>query len=300
MTTINLPTDLLRTFVTVSDLGGYTRAAAMLNRTQPAISLQMRRLEDLIGAKLVQLDGRVLTLTEAGHALSAYARQILHMNDEAVAYFRRSESVGTLKVGLPTDFALSFLQKSVGEFIASNTELEIEIHCDLSRNLIDKLHSDEINLAVALISDDKQQYLVKAWQEQPIWVTAESNTVHKQKPIPLLGHPEGCEYRNRMTSALKAKGEAWRIAFTSPDISGVQDAIITGIGVSALTRATLKRGMRVLSAKDGFPPLEEIRIGLFYKHPRLPASGLELSNHIILSLNKSTDEFFTQSEHPRP
>ncbi len=299
MPAINLPTELLRTFITVSDLGGYTRAAEMLNRTQPAISLQMRRLEELLGAKLLNLEGRVLSLTEAGKTFSAYARQILHMNDEAVAHFRRLDNVSTVKIGLPTDFALSYLQKSVAEFISQNSESEIEIVCDLSRNLINKLHSDELNLIVALIPEDAQQYLVKAWQEQPIWVTAKDKSPHKKSPLPLLGHPEGCEYRNRMTKVLQARDVSWRIAFTNPDIAGVQEAVLAGIGVSALTHATLCEGMRILTSKDGFPPLDAIRIGLFYKNSRLPQSGLELSNHIISSLNKSTDEFFTQSPHPK-
>jgi len=299
MLAINLPTELLRTFVTVIDLGGYTRAAEILNRTQPAISLQMRRLEELLGVKLLNLEGRTLTLTEAGQTLSAYARQILHMNDEAVAHFRRLDYVGAIKIGLPTDFALSYLQKSVAEFVSDNLNSEIEIVCDLSRNLINKLHSDELNLVVALIPDDAQQYLVKAWQEEPIWVTAKGTSVHKQSPLPLLGHPEGCEYRNRMTKVLQARDVSWRIAYTSPDIAGVQDAVLEGIGVSALTHATMQEGMRVLTTKDGFPPLEKIRIGVFYKNSRLPQIGLELSNHIISSINQSTDKFFKQSVYPK-
>ena len=88
MQSTNLPTDLLRTFVTVLDLGGYTRAAELLGRTQPAISLQMRRLEGIVGTKLVTLQGRDLRLTEDGEILSMYARQILRLNDDAVAKFQ--------------------------------------------------------------------------------------------------------------------------------------------------------------------------------------------------------------------
>lgn len=298
MPAINLPTELLRTFITVIDLGGYTRAAEKLNRTQPAISLQMKRLEELLETRLLHLEGRTLSVTEAGQTLSAYARQILHMNDEAVTHFRRLDNVGALKIGLPTDFALSYLQKSVGGFIAENTEAEVEVVCDLSRNLINKLHSDELNLIVALVSEDAQQYLVKTWEERPIWVVAKGKSAHKQSPLPLVGHPEGCEYRNRMTKVLQAREVAWRIAFTSPDIAGIQEAVVSGIGVSAVTHATMSEGMRILTTRDGFPKLDKIRVGLFYKNSRLPQAGLELSNHIISCLNKSTDKFFTQSQYP--
>ncbi len=298
MAPVNLPTDLLRTFVTVTDVKGYTRAAELLNRTQPAISLQMRRLEELVGKKLIGHDGRSPKLTEAGETLAAYARQMLHINDKAIAHFHRAELSGTLKIGLPTDFAMSFLQESVAGFIDDYPDVDIEINCDLSRNLLAALHSDEIHLAVALISEDDQQYLVRAWEDDPIWVTAQTGQVHKQNPLPLVGHPEGCEYRNRMTNALKSVGLGWRIAYTSPDISGVQDAVVSGIGVSALTRATLLKKMRVLTRKDRFPALDKIRIGLFYKHPALPHAGLELSNRLISSLDQSTDQHFTHSSHP--
>ncbi len=298
MIPINLSTDLLRTFVTVSDLGSYTRAGEALNRTQPAISLQMRRLEELVGAKLIAHDGRILSLTEAGQVLSAYARQILHLNDQAVSQFRRDDVVGALKVGLPTDFAVLNLQETVARFVFDHPDVDLEIRCGLSRELVEALHADEISLAVALIPEDKQQYLVRAWEERPIWVTAKSKRTHSQKPLPLVGHPEGCEYRNRMTKALERVGSKWRIAYTSPDVSGLQKAVVSGLGVSALTRSTLSNGMRVLSEADGFPEMDKIRIGMFYKHPRLSKAGLELSNGLIANLDKATDRFFTQSAHP--
>ena len=298
MTPVNLPTDLLRTFVTVTDLRGYTRAAKVLNRTQPAISLQMQRLENLVGKKLIRTDGRRPQLTEAGEALAAFARQILHLNDKAIAHFHRADLTGILKIGLPTDFAVSFLQETVARFILDYPDVDIEINCDLSRNLMQGLHGDEINLVVALISEKDQQYLFKAWEDEPIWVTAKTGQIHKTSPLPLVGHPEGCEYRNRMTNALKSVGSAWRIAYTSPDILGVQDAVVAGIGVSALTRATLLDNMRVLTKKDEFPALEKIRIGLFFKHPTLSDAGLELSNRLIASLDQSTNQHFTRSAHP--
>ena len=113
MRAINLPTDLLRAFVSVIDLGGYTRAADALGRTQPAISLQMKRLEELAGARLITHEGRELKLTEDGEALAVHARQILRLNDEAVARLKGRQAKGQLRIGLPTDFAVAFLQAAL-------------------------------------------------------------------------------------------------------------------------------------------------------------------------------------------
>lgn len=299
MSLATLPMDLLRSFVTVADLGGYTRAAEVLHRTQPAISLQMKRLEELVDAKLIRQTGKNLTLTEDGQVLLTYARQILHMNDEAISYFLRNELQGTLKIGLPTDFSLPLLQQVVLDFVRDNPTLDIEINCDLSSSLMEKLHSDDISLTVALISEDELQYLVKAWEEQPIWVCHKEAIIDQEKPMALVGHPEGCEYRKRMIKALNGKNISWRIAYTSPDISGLQDAVNKRVGISALTQATLLKTMRVLDETDDFPALEKLKIGLFYKQPRLSEAGLQLSKHLIRALDKTTSQSPITSTHNR-
>lgn len=287
MRAINLPTDLLRAFVSIIDLGGYTRAAEALGRTQPAISLQMRRLAELLDATLITHEGRDLKLTEEGEALAVYARQLLRLNDEAVAKLKGRLAQGQLRVGLPTDFSVAFLQEAISGFAQSNTEVTLTVHCDLSRKVLDWLHGDELDIAVALLDRDKNPYLVRSWEERPIWAAARDSAVHKAHPVPLVSHPEGCEYRRRMTAALRAAGRDWRIAYTNPEIGGLQRAVSSGLGVTVLTRKTLLPDMRVLAARDGFPALEPIRIGLFYKHQRLSGAGLMLVDSLISHMDEA-------------
>jgi DNA-binding transcriptional LysR family regulator len=289
MRSINLPTDLLRAFVSVIDLGGYTRAADALGRTQPAVSLQMKRLEELLDARLITHEGRELKLTEQGEALAVYARQLLRLNDEAVAKLKGRSARGQLRVGLPTDFSVAFLQEAIAGFVGANAQVTMSITCDLSRKLIDMLHADELDIAIALLAQDKNPYLVRSWEETPIWAVARDAAVQRQEPVPLVTHPEGCEYRRRMTAALRAEGRDWRIAYTTPEIGGLQRAVSAGIGVTALTRKTLLPDMRALSARDGFPALEPIRIGLFYKHQRLSGAGLMLVDSLISRMDEAAE-----------
>ena len=289
MRAINLPTDLLRAFVSVIDLGGYTRAADALGRTQPAISLQMKRLEELAGARLITHEGRELKLTEDGEALAVHARQILRLNDEAVARLKGRQAKGQLRIGLPTDFAVAFLQEAIMDFAKGHEGVTMAIHCDLSRHVLDWLHADELDIAVALLARDRNPYLVRSWEERPIWVTGPDATLHKQDPVPLATHPEGCEYRQRMTSALRSEGRDWRIAYTTPEIGGLQRAVASGLGISALTRKTQLPGMRVLSSRDGFPAMDPIRVGLFYKHQRLSGAGLMLVDSLISHLDEAAE-----------
>jgi DNA-binding transcriptional LysR family regulator len=289
MRSINLPTDLLRAFVSVIDLGGYTRAADALGRTQPAVSLQMKRLEELLDARLITHEGRELKLTEAGEALAVYARQLLRLNDEAVAKLKGRSARGQLRVGLPTDFSVAYLQEAIAGFVRANSKVTMSITCDLSRRLIDMLHADELDIVIALLAQDKNPYLVRSWEETPIWAVARDAALSRQDAVPLVTHPEGCEYRRRMTAALRAEGRDWRIAYTTPEIGGLQRAVSAGIGVTALTRKTLLPDMRALSARDGFPAMEPIRIGLFYKHQRLSGAGLMLVDSLISRMDEAAE-----------
>jgi DNA-binding transcriptional LysR family regulator len=285
---VNLQTDLLRTFVSVVDLGGYTKAGEALGRSQPAISLQMRRLEDAVQAALISQQGRSLRLTAEGEVLLSYAREILRLNDEAAAYFRRSAIAGVLRVGLPTDYSVAFLQGALTEFARNHAEVSLEIRCDLSPRIIEQLHADELDLAIAMMQKGNLPYLSRSWIERPIWAAARDFAVDLSRPVPLAAHPEGCDYRARMIQALDAARLRWRIAYTGPGITGLQDAVLSGIGVTALTRRTLLAGMRILTEADGFPPLEEIRVGLFYKHPRLSSAGLKLVNFLVARLDDAS------------
>lgn len=292
----NFQTDLLRTFVSVVDLGAYTKAGDALGRTQPAISLQMRRLEELVGASLVKQTGRTLVLTSEGEVLLSYAREILRLNDEAASYFNRSKIAGVLRVGLPNDYAVAFLQGVITEYARQHPEISLELWCGWSSEILERLRADELDLAIAMVNGERAQYLSRSWVERPIWAAAEAAHFDPGKIIPLAAHPEGCAYRARMIEALDAAQMRWRVAYTGPGITGLQNAVMNGLGVSALTRYTILPGMRALDDSDGFPPLLEIRVGLFYKHPRLSDAGIRLVNHVVARL----DEADVLSDRSRP
>ncbi|MCU9848982.1 LysR substrate-binding domain-containing protein [Defluviimonas sp. WL0024] len=282
---INLQTDLLRTFVSVVELGGHSKAGAALGRSQPAISLQIRRLEDLVGATLLTQDGRTPVPTQDGELLLGFAREMVRINDEAVSYFHRAEIAGVLRIGLPTDYAVAFLRTALTDFSHAHPEVELEIRCDLSRKLHRQLRADELDIIIAVMPSAQMPYLSRSWVERPVWAAAETFVLKPASPVPLAAHPEGCEYRSRMVNALDAASRRWRIVYVDPGISGIQNAVLNGLCVSAVTRATLLPGMRILDASVGFPPLESLRVGLFYKHPRLSDAGLKLVSDLVNKLD---------------
>jgi len=286
MGTINLPTDLLRTFVTVCDVGGYTKAGEIVGRTQPAVSLQMRRLEELFGAKLISQQGRQLKLTEAGELLVLYSRQILRLNDEAVAEFREPNS-GQINVGIPTDYSTGYLQNTVLRFAEENPQISLGVRCDLSERLHTALEKDELDIVVAICPTKHREYLVRAWLEEVVWVT-QKECQRKDPVIPIVAHHEGCEYRQRMIHALNSSERSWKIVLTSSEFASLQSAVEGGFGITATTKHTVTERMRVLTTEDGFPQLEQLRIGLLYKHNRVAHSGLGLIETLTMALDKSS------------
>lgn len=273
MRNVNLPTDLLRTFVTVIEVKSHTRAADLLNRSQPAVSLQIKRLEDLVGYKLIRQKGRTMQVSEKGEALAMHARQILRLNDLAMGLFESRHSETHLRVGLPLDYGVRMLQREVTRLMQAHEDLQLTVQCDLSRNLHDALLRDELDIIVALYQDGDPQFLVQHWREHPVWVGAEGLDPSDFEDLPLVAHPTGCIYRQRMTSALKSVERGWRVVFSSPNIDAVQEAVRDGLGFSGLTIPTTQEGMRQILPDEGLPALEPLRIGLFYRQTRLGSWG---------------------------
>lgn len=287
MAQVNLPTELLRTFVTVIEVDSYTHAASLLGRTQPAISLQMKRLEELVGQPLVLRKGRGVALTERGESLIGHARQILRLNDIAVSQFDGETSGAALRIGLPVDYGVRVLQSCLTDIVQQNPDTKLDIRCDLSSNLIDGMRKDELDIAVGLYPGGDQQFLHRSWLEKPVWVAAEGVSVAHLDEIPLVAHPYGCVYRDQMTNALKQAKRRWRVAFSSPGISSVQQAILDGIGISCLTAPTMVEGLQQLPPASNLPELEPLHIGLFYRQTRLGQSGHHVVNAIEVTLKQA-------------
>ena len=273
MRNVNLPTDLLRTFITVIEVQSFTRAAELLSRSQPAVSLQIKRLEDLVGYKLIRQKGRAMHVSEKGEALAMHARQILRLNDLAMGLFEHFDNQERLRIGLPLDYGVRLLQQSVTALLQNNADLNATVQCDLSVNLYDALLREDVDIIVALYRGGDPQFLVRQWLENPVWVGPTDAQLDPNTDLPLVAHPQGCVYRQRMTDALRSVQRGWDVVFSSPDIDAVQQAVRDGLGFTSLTSPTTQDDMRVIDSGEGLPALEPLHIGLFYRQTRLGSWG---------------------------
>lgn len=277
----NLPTDLLRAFITVIDLDGYTPAATALGRTQSAVSQQLRRLEALIGQPLLHFHAGRITLTDAARQLDPLARQMLRINDDIVAGFQAERLTGWLKVGIPTDFSNDAMLRAVSAFAVQHPGIRIEVTSRLSRDLRAALASDALDLALAIAPDEAMPWMMQSFTLRPSWAITFDSSPDLSRPIPLIRHPDPCEYADRMRASLRAAALRWQTVLVSDDLEGLIAAARAGLGLTALTPATLVPGLRALAPEEGLPLLAPLRIGLFYKHARLNSAGQGLARHLM-------------------
>jgi len=150
----NLPTELLRTFINVAELGGFSKAGSQIGRSQPAVSLQIKRLEEIVDAQLLSRNGRQLKVTEKGEMLLSYARQILKLNDQAISSLTQPKVTGHIRLGIPNEFAISFLPGILGKFSNTHPEISLEVTCDLTTNLMLMLKDKNLDMVVAIHKPD--------------------------------------------------------------------------------------------------------------------------------------------------
>ena len=174
-----------------------------------------------------------------------------------------SASPTIMRVGLPTDYALSYLNSRLAEFRLAHTDVPLRIRCGLSEQLVESLTLGELDTVVAIARELNEDRLSATWEITPIWVASLGLILEDDEAVPLIVGPEGCEYRTRMVECLNAAERAWYVSYQSPDIASLQDAVVNGLGVSALTRPILDERMRVLDLDQGFPTLRALKIGLY-------------------------------------
>ena len=267
-----LDLELLRSFVSVVDAGGFTRASERVHRTQSTVSQQIKRLEDDFGRVLLNRNGRTVTPTEDGERLLSYARRILSLAEEARDVLARPSSEGAVRLGIPEDFAAYRLTKLLAKFARSRPGLRLDVRADQSKYLRRDLERGELDLAL-LKRDAGEKGGIAVWPERVHWVTSRANPIDiKANSVPLIFFPTGCLYRTRAIPAIEAAGRTWHMAYTSSSLSGIQAAVAAGLGLSILPDIAIQNDHRVLTAKEGFAPIDKTEVALVAAPEASPAT----------------------------
>ena len=254
----DLPIDQLRSLVTISETSSFTIAAERLFRTQPALSLQIKKLETRVGTPLLERNGRTISVTEAGKVLVDYARRILDLNEEALARLSVTETEGLVRVGVLEEVAIGPLVHLLTKFGRLCTKVRLELQVSTSWELSHLIKSNQLCLAVAN-SEYATGETTPLWQETYTWAHNPSYDLLSLDSTPLVmdaGYP--CSIRQLAVDVLDAQKIKWHLSFSSISLTAMQAAVRAGIGVgllpiSALTSETLPLEMAQMST---IPPAE--------------------------------------------
>jgi DNA-binding transcriptional LysR family regulator len=283
-----LDIDQLRTFIAIAETGSFTKAAEVVNKTQSAVSMQMKRLEERIERPIFARDGRASKLTEDGTRLLDYARRLVKLNVETVAAFSDAALSGRVRLGVPDDYADRYLPEIMARFSRAYPSVELTVICEPSVDLLERIDGNEIDLAIVTNCESKRASETFR-RERLLWVTSNRHAIHLEEPVPLaLGRPS-CTWRRTAIERLESIGRPYRVLYSSSNAGAVAAAVLAGLAVSVLAESGLRPGMRVLTTAEGFPDLPSCRVGLVRNAHDSSALADALAEHIISSLDNLSE-----------
>jgi len=272
-----LDPDLLRSFVLIAEGGSFTRAAQAVGRTQSAVSMQIRRLEDMLGQPLLLRGARGVEPTRHGHWLLERARRLLALHDEIHTTFRQPAVAGAVRLGSPDDYAIRWLPGILARFAASHPAVQVEVVCSPSNELVERLENGELDLTLLSEGNEPPGARVRwLWRGPLLWVGTEA--VARRRPLPVALATGGCSWRRAAVAALDGADLPWRMAYAAASLSGSLAVALAGLAVTVAMPAPLPEGLRVLGAAEGLPPLPDFAIGLL-RGPATPVAEA-LARHI--------------------
>jgi len=283
MTTL-FDAEQLRTFVAIVETGSFTQAAEVVHKTQSAVSMQIKKLEERVEHPIFARDGRGSKLTEHGERLLEYARRIVKLNVEALAAFSDAKLSGRVCLGVPDDYADRYLPEIMARFSRAYAGAELTVVCAPSVDLIAQIDAGEIDLAIITSCEGNRATEIFR-RERLWWVTSNRHAVHREEPLPLALGRASCMWRRSAIERLGAIGRQHRILYTSANSGAVAAAVLAGLAVSVFPESGVRPGMRLLTAAEGFPELPSCDIGLLRNTRERSALADALAGHIVSSLD---------------
>ncbi|MTI43340.1 DNA-binding transcriptional LysR family regulator [Roseibium hamelinense] len=279
-----LDIDQLRTFLAIAELGSFTKAGEAVHKTQSAVSMQMRRLEERVGQPIFTKDGRQSRLTEDGIRLVEYARRMITLNDETLSAFNGRGEVGQVTFGVPDDYADRLLPEVLAAFNRLNPSIEVNVECAASSVLVGKIKNNEIDVAI-VTSGDMTDMMGEIIRREPLhWVTSSSHCAHTMEVVRLALGPVSCSWRRMCMEALDRVGRRYSIAYVSASASALVGAVQAGLAITVFPESAIRDGMRILDEKDGFPPLPTCDITMLRSNTAIDPMHDALSNHIVAAI----------------
>jgi DNA-binding transcriptional LysR family regulator len=277
----NIPTDLLRTLIAVVDLRSFTKAAASLGVTQPAVSAQIKRLQFLLGGDLFDRRTQGVSLTPHGELVVSYARRLLSINDQIVEIGDagpRPELV--IRLGTPSDFIASVLPDTLARFRERVPDVRFIVRTDYYDPLVRQLRSGDLDLLLGL-SMTQPRDIRHCIPLEVVWVHGKSTHYDPNRPVPLISYGEPCMYHRLAVQALRTAGLDWEDVFTGPSYKSLAGAVTAGLGVMPITRRRANEIGLTIWEDAPLPKLPDLYSGVYIREGGARAVYEQLADDLI-------------------
>ena len=251
----NLESDLLRTLIAIAETNNFTRASEKVGRTQSAVSVQMKKLEDIVDEKLFERGPRGVELTRAGEKLVKDARRIIALLDQASASLRSEPLNGFVRIGIPEEYGGTVLPDVLSRFGKMHPNVEVTVRCGPTTELNAELDRGELDLAVVHEEISKTDGEI-LFNDPVVWITSDEHFQHECSPLPVAIYDRGCWWRDWAIANLDQSEQEYRIAYISNSPFGLKAAASSGIAVAILAQSQIPADCRELTAEEGFPRLQ--------------------------------------------
>ncbi|MGI9426237.1 MAG: LysR substrate-binding domain-containing protein, partial [Hyphomicrobiaceae bacterium] len=270
---------LLRAFITVVDTGSVTSAARLLNRTQAAVSQQIKRLEDLFGAELFAREHKRIALAPDGERLLAQAQKLVALNDETWGIMTTPSFCGEVRLGVPMDIVTHYTPPILRRFNNAWPHVRVSLQAGNSQELLEELDSGDIDLT--LTTDlEPQRECEMLRRDRLVWVGAQDSSAHLQRPLPISIGGKSCRFRPVVMAALGEANIDWRVVLQVTNQEAVNATVAAGLAVTAMLKDNVPPNLKILDDSSSLPALPEFEINLYLPKSGTSELGRELAHHI--------------------
>jgi len=278
-----LDLDQLRSFCAIADCGSFTEAARRVNKTQSAVSMQIKRLEERLGQVLLTRDGRSVALTTQGEALYTRALRMLRTNAEILDHFSKGDLSGTIRFGVPDDYAVRLLPVILSSFQRTHPRIVVDVSCMASEQLLEGMRGGRFDLIV-FTQGTNQNFGELFRTERMHWVASHGGQALASDPLALACGPGGCIWRHEAVESLNRASRDYRIAYTSSNATAISSAVLSDLAVGFLPESALQPGMRIVPDDFGLPRLNDAQIALMRGSHAFGGIYDALATHIVSSM----------------
>jgi len=282
----DLQIDWLKCFVAVVDAGSLSGAAPEVHRSQSAVSMQLKKLEEALGCQLLLRGPRQHQLTPEGQLLLGYARRMLDLHAETQAAFHGEELTGRIRLGVPDDYAAKYLTPVLKRFAPHFGAVEIELNCEQSTSLIPRIERGDLDLALVSRENPRQGTLL--FHEPMVWIGSTQFQVWRRDPLPIAVYESASLAKRSAINSLALQGRRYKVVYNSSSLAGQIAAVESGLAVAVLTQCSAPAHLEILGSEHGLGPLEPMEVSVYRSRASQGSAAVDsLHNLLIKTLRLS-------------